>query len=685
MIKTLVGLRDWVDARLPIMRAWDTHMGKYYAPKNFNFWYFFGVLSLLVLVNQLLTGIWLTMSYTPSAEEAFRSVEYIMRDVEFGWIIRYMHSTGASAFFVVVYLHMFRALLYGSYKKPRELIWVFGMFIFLVLMAEAFVGYVLPWGQMSYWGAQVIISLFGAIPVVGENIVQWVRGDFLISGITLNRFFALHVVALPIVLLGLVVLHLLALHEVGSNNPDGVEIKKNKDENGIPLDGVPFHPYYTVHDLVGIAVFLFVFCAVIFFAPEMGGYFIEYANFEIANGLKTPDHIAPVWYFTPFYSVLRAVPDKLWGFIAFGASVAILFLLPWLDRSPVKSFRYKGPISRVAIVIFAASFLILGVLGVKAPTEARTLLARICSVLYFAFFLLMPFWTRWEATKPEPSRVTEGGMGFWKSIGVAVIIGLLTVLPLKAVGAESSHACGTIDCDHIETDVTDQASLQSGAQTYMNYCMGCHSLQYGRYQRVANDLNIPEDLFEQYLKFDESVKIGALMTNSMAIEDGKKWFGAAPPDLTLVARSRSPEWLYTYLRNFYSDPSRPYNVNNKVFKDVGMPHVLAELQGMPHCAPGPVHAENGGIKRDPLTGENVLYGEDGKALNPCGSFTYEPEGALSPEEYDKVVYDLVNFLEYMGEPAQADRKRIGVYVLLFIVLFGVFAYLLNREYWKDVH
>lgn len=685
MIKLLVGLRDWTDARLPIMRAWNTHMGKYYAPKNFNFWYFFGVLSLVVLVNQLLTGVWLTMSFTPSSEEAFRSVEYIMRDVEFGWIIRYMHSTGASAFFVVVYLHMFRALLYGSYQKPRELIWIFGTLIFLVLMAEAFVGYVLPWGQMSYWGAQVIISLFGAIPVVGEDIVQWIRGDFLISGITLNRFFALHVIALPIVLLGLVVLHLLALHEVGSNNPDGVEIKKNKDENGVPLDGIAFHPYYTVHDLTAIGVFLFVFCAIIFFGPEMGGYFLEYANFEIANGLKTPEHIAPVWYFTPFYSVLRAVPDKLLGFIAFGASVAIIFLLPWLDRSPVKSIRYKGRISKIAILVFVASFLILGVLGVKAPTEARTLLARICSVLYFGFFLFMPIWTRFETTKPVPERVTDGGMGFWKSMLVLLVVALLTILPLRAAGAESAFDCGTVACDQIDLDITDKASLQGGAQTYMNYCMGCHSLQYGRYQRAADDLGIPADLFEEHLKFDRSAKIGALMTNSMAAEDAKKWFGAAPPDLTLVARARSPEWLYTYLRTFHKDESRPWGVNNKVFKDVGMPHVLAELQGMPECAPGPVHAENGGILRDQLTGEDILYGDDGEALNPCGSFTYSPEGALSPDEYDKVIYDLVNFLEYMGEPVQAKRKQIGVYVLAFIVLFFIFAYLLNREYWKDVH
>jgi ubiquinol-cytochrome c reductase cytochrome b subunit len=685
MSKMLVGLRDWVDARLPIMRAWDTHMGKYYAPKNFNFWYFFGVLSLVVLVNQLLTGVWLTMSFTPSSEEAFSSVEYIMRDVEFGWIIRYMHSTGASAFFVVVYLHMFRGLLYGSYQKPRELIWVFGMFIFLALMAEAFVGYVLPWGQMSYWGAQVIISLFGAIPVVGEDIVQWVRGDYLISGVTLNRFFALHVVALPIILIALVVLHLLALHEVGSNNPDGVEIKKNKDANGVPLDGVAFHPYYTVHDLTAIAVFMFVFCGIIFFMPEMGGYFLEHANFEIADGLKTPEHIAPVWYFTPFYSVLRAVPDKLLGFIAFGASVAILFMLPWLDRSKVKSIRYKGNFSKAAILIFVASFLILGVLGVKAPTEARTLLARICSVLYFAFFLLMPFWTKWEATKPVPTRTTDGGMGFWKSMGVLLVVILLTVLPLKAAGAESAFDCGTMACDEIETDVTDMPSLQSGAAIYMNFCMGCHSLEYARYQRTAEDLGIPLELFEENLIFDTDARIGSLMKNSMAPADAKKWFGAAPPNLTLVARARSPEWLYTYLRTFYADPSRPYGVNNKVFKDVGMPHVMAELQGMPECAPGPVHAHNGGVLRDPLTGEDVLYGDDGKALNPCGSFTYQSEGALSPAEYDKVVYDLVNFLEYIGEPSATKSKRIGVYALLLISLFFIFAFLLNREYWKDVH
>lgn len=397
---------EWVDARFPATKMWEDHLSKYYAPKNFNFYYFFGSLALLVLVNQILTGIWLTMSYEPSAEGAFASVEYIMRDVEYGWILRYLHSTGASAFFVVVYLHMFRGLLYGSYQKPRELVWIFGMLIYLALMAEAFMGYLLPWGQMSYWGAQVIISLFGAIPVIGADLTQWIRGDYLISGITLNRFFALHVIAVPIVLLALVVLHILALHEVGSNNPDGVDIKKHKDENGVPLDGIPFHPYYTVKDIVGVVVFLFVFCFVVFFMPEFGGYFLERPNFEQANGLKTPAHIAPVWYFTPFYAILRAVPDKLMGVIAMGASIALLFVLPWLDRSPVRSMRYKGWMSKLWLWIFCISFVILGVMGVLPPTPEFTLLSRVCTILYFAYFILMPFYTRMEKTKPVPERVT---------------------------------------------------------------------------------------------------------------------------------------------------------------------------------------------------------------------------------------------------------------------------------------
>ncbi|WP_180952552.1 cytochrome bc complex cytochrome b subunit [Psychrobacter sp. Sarcosine-02u-2] len=398
----------WVDARFPATETYEYHMSKYYAPKNFNFWYFFGVLSMVVLVNQLVTGIWLTMMYNPSAEGAFASVEYIMRDVKGGWLIRYMHSTGASAFFVVVYLHMFRALLYGSYQKPRELIWLIGMGIYLALMAEGFFGYLLPWGNMSFWGAQVILNLPAALPVIGDGLAEWVRGDYIISGITLNRFFALHVVAIPLVLVGLVFMHLVALHHVGSNNPDGIDIKKLKDKNGVPLDGIEFHPYYTVHDMVGIVVFFICFFAVVFFFPEGGGFFLEPPNFEAANSLKTPAHIAPVWYYTPFYAILRAVPNKLGGVIAMGGAIAFLFLIPWLDRSPVRSIRYKGILSKIALTVFAISFVVLGYLGATPATPTATILARIFTILYFLFFLLMPFYTAIEKCKQPPERVTGG-------------------------------------------------------------------------------------------------------------------------------------------------------------------------------------------------------------------------------------------------------------------------------------
>ena len=354
-------LMGWIDDRFPLTAMYNDHMAKYPAPKNLNFWYFFGSLAMLVLVNQIITGIWLTMNYNPSAEGAFASVEYIMRDVDYGWLLRYMHSTGASAFFIVVYLHMFRGMIYGSYQKPRELLWIFGMLIFLVLMAEAFMGYLLPWGQMSFWGAQVIISLFGAIPVIGDDLTLWIRGDYVISGATLNRFFALHVIALPLVLVMLVAMHILALHEVGSNNPDGIDIKKHKDENGWPLDAVAFHPYFTVKDMIGVAGFLFFFCAIIFFKPDMWGYFLEKPNFEVANGLKTPAHIAPVWYFTPFYAILRAVPDKLLGVIMMGLSIVVLFLLPWLDRCKVRSVRYRSTLHKLNIAQFVVCFIILGV------------------------------------------------------------------------------------------------------------------------------------------------------------------------------------------------------------------------------------------------------------------------------------------------------------------------------------
>jgi ubiquinol-cytochrome c reductase cytochrome b subunit len=420
------GLVDWVDERFPLVSTWKYHMSEYYAPKNFNFWYYFGSLAIIVLVLQIVTGIFLTMNYKPDALAAFGSVEYIMRDVSGGWFIRYMHSTGASMFFVVVYLHMMRALMYGSYRKPRELLWIFGCLIYLVLMAEAFMGYLLPWGQMSYWGAQVIVNLFATVPVIGPDLSVWIRGDFLVSDATLNRFFALHVIALPLVLVALVFLHLVALHEVGSNNPDGIEIKKNKDPvTGKPVDGIPFFPYYVVKDLIGIVVFFIVFFAILFFGPEMGGYFLEYNNFLPADPLQTPAHIAPVWYFTPFYAMLRAVPalfgSQFAGVAVMGAGVIILFFLPWLDKSPVKSIRYKGPIFRTALAIFVVSFLILGYLGVattdvwgKMPevlpviggVEVATIVSRILTLAYFAFFLAMPWYSRIDKCKPEPERVT---------------------------------------------------------------------------------------------------------------------------------------------------------------------------------------------------------------------------------------------------------------------------------------
>lgn len=403
MLSKLMG---WIDYRFPLTAMYNDHMAKYPAPKNLNFWYFFGSLAMLVLVNQIITGIWLTMNYNPSAEGAFASVEYIMRDVEYGWLLRYMHSTGASAFFIVVYMHMFRGMIYGSYQKPRELLWIFGMLIFLVLMAEAFMGYLLPWGQMSFWGAQVIISLFGAIPVIGDDLTLWIRGDYVISGATLNRFFALHVIALPLVLVMLVAMHILALHEVGSNNPDGIDIKKHKDENGWPLDAVAFHPYFTVKDMIGVAGFLFFFCAIIFFKPDMWGYFLEKPNFEVANGLKTPEHIAPVWYFTPFYAILRAVPDKLLGVIMMGLSIVVLFLLPWLDRCKVRSVRYRSMLHKLNIAQFVVCFIILGVLGVLPSTPMLTLVAQICSLGYFGFFVLLFFYSKNESTKPLPERVT---------------------------------------------------------------------------------------------------------------------------------------------------------------------------------------------------------------------------------------------------------------------------------------
>ena len=447
------GLLGWIDHRFPATVLWKRDVAEYYAPKNFNFWYIFGSLAMLVLVIQIVTGIFLVMHYKPDAEKAFASVEYIMRDVPWGWLVRYMHSTGASAFFIVVYLHMFRGLLYGSYRKPRELVWLFGCMIFMALMAEAFFGYLLPWGQMSYWGAQVIVNLFSAIPVIGEDLSIWIRGDYVVGDATLNRFFSFHVIAIPLVLLGLAAAHIIALHEVGSNNPDGIEIKAKKDANGVPLDGIPFHPYYSVHDAYGVAIFLFIFSAVIFFTPEMGGYFLEYNNFIPADPLKTPPHIAPVWYFTPFYSILRATTTefltygllpfllvllafilksarytvskligavvilgmcggfflldaKFWGVVAMGASTLIFFALPWIDQSPVKSIRYRPLWHKVFYGVFVVAFLVLGYFGVQAPSPTAERLSQLCTLIYFGFFLFMPWWTQVGSFKQPPERVT---------------------------------------------------------------------------------------------------------------------------------------------------------------------------------------------------------------------------------------------------------------------------------------
>lgn len=664
----MIDLRDWVDARLPIVAAWKKHMSEYYAPKNFNIWYFFGVLSLVVLVIQLLTGIWLTMNYTATAEEAFASVEYIMRDIDYGWMLRYLHSTGSSAFFFVVYIHMFRGLMYGSYQKPRELIWVFGMTIYLVLMAEGFFGYILPWGQMSYWGANVIVSLFGAIPVVGEDLLVWIRGDYLISGATLNRFFALHVVALPIVLLGLVVLHLLALHEVGSNNPDGIEIKRTKGPDGIPLDGVPFHPYYTIyHDLPGVVLFLTVFCAIVFFAPEMGGYFLEVANFQEANSLKTPEHVPPVWYYTPFYSMLRAVTwsgfgidAKFWGMLVMFSAIAILFTLPWLDKSSVKSMRYKGWYSRIALLVFVVSFIILGVLGTQAVSEAKTLLAQITTAIYFLYFILMPFYTRAEKVAEPPGRVTGRWISIPQFFGSILLLIVLVMLPLMLVAA-NAEAAGNLNLKHVETDFGDKNSLQRGFKYYMSYCISCHALGYARYERTADDLDIPHDLVLENLVFDDSL-IGDLMENAISEEDAQNWFGAAPPDLTLAGRVHTADWLYTYLKSFYNDPVRPLGANNKIFPNVGMPNVLHELQGNVSCY-------------DHGTGDPAQ----------CELQHIEGTGLMSEEEFDTAIADLVNFLYYIGEPIRDQRQNIGIWVLVFLGVLYILTALMGREFSKDYH
>lgn len=395
----------WLDQRFPLLSTWKEYFSEYYAPKNLNFLYFFGSLALVVLANQLLTGLWLTMFYTPSAEQAFASIEYIMRDVNYGWLLRYMHSTGASAFFIVIYMHMFRGLLYGSYQKPRELIWLLGMFLYLILVAEAFFGYLLPWGQMSYWAAEVITSLFGALPIIGKSLVVWLRGDYAVANPTLQRFFALHVIGIPMLMLLLVYLHIVALRKVGSNNPEGIEIQALLNEQGKPVDGIPFHPYYTIKDLLAVIVFSLIFFAVVFFMPEMGGYFLEHANFIAANPLVTPDHIAPAWYVAPFYAILRVIPHKLCGIFVMGLALLLLFLIPWLDKSGVRSMRYKGVVSRISLLLFVISVCSLAYFGTQPMTPTYLVLARIATFCYFSYFIFMPVYTRYEKTRPLPQRI----------------------------------------------------------------------------------------------------------------------------------------------------------------------------------------------------------------------------------------------------------------------------------------
>eukprot|EP00119_Amphimedon_queenslandica_P016965 XP_019857384.1 PREDICTED: uncharacterized protein LOC109585702 [Amphimedon queenslandica] len=525
MRSMLNGLLEWTDARFPVSKLWNEHLASYYAPKNFNFWYYFGSLALLVLVMQLATGIWLAMFYKPDAALAFGSVEYIMRDVEWGWLIRYMHSTGASAFFIIIYLHMFRALMYGSYKAPRELLWVIGMLIYLCLMAEAFFGYLLPWGQMSYWGAQVIISLFGALPFgIGEALALWIRGDYVVSDATLSRFYSLHIVGIPLLLLGLVAAHLIALHEVGSNNPEWAEIKKNKDAKGVPVDGLAFHPYYTVKDLWGAGVFLTLFLLVVFYAPEFGGWFLESANFVPANPLQTPEHILPVWYFTPYYAILRAIPDKLTGVIA-------------MD------------------------------LGLSAEQTAENLL--------FAS------------------------------------------------------------------------------------------------DRITEPMNI-----------------------SMSPEKAAKWFGVAPPDLSLIARSRGADWLYSYLVTFYADPdpSRPFGVNNVIFGDVGMPHALQSLQGLQEYIAGDTPSEATNvqpvgleIRADDIIVRKSATMPDGSHVEILDTLKVTQAGEMEPAIYRGAMRDLVNFLVYVGEPARLERNALGLWVVLFMLFFTLLLRTLYKEYWRDVH
>ena len=671
MTKRLVALRDWVDARFPLLQLWNDHLARYYAPKNFNFWYFFGSLALFILVIQIVTGIWLTMNYKPSAELAFASVEYIMRDVEWGWWIRYMHSTGASAFFIVIYLHMYRAMLYGSYKRPRELLWIIGMLIYFTLMAEAFFGYLLPWGQMSFWGAQVIISLFGALPVIGDDLALWIRGDFVVSDVTLNRFFSLHVIAFPLVLCGLVGAHLIALHEVGSNNPDGVEIKDNKGADGIPLDGVPFHPYYTVKDIVGVVVFLnHLLCGRVFSTRD-GRLFSRSEQFCPGRPAEDTGTHSAVVVFHPVLCHPAGHPEPVRRCRRHGRGGAVILssalagpesgqvhTLPGLELQ-----NCPGPVHGQ-----------LYCPGLAGPAACHHGIHLDCAAFHADLFPVFPVDAVLYRLRQGQTRTGQGDMtgtrvavSRWgrNSIPSPVIL-LLLLLP-----ASPCWPAGEGDYTlRADVDLSDRKSLQRGARTFVNYCLSCHSASFMRYNRLGRDLHISEDVLKENFMFGTD-KTGDTMTVTLNRREAEKYFGVAPPDLSVTARSRGADWLYTYLMTFYRDPSRPNGVNNLAFEDTAMPHVLWQLQGWQE----PVYKE-------------VVH-KDNRVTRVIDRLEvmYEPVDKPEPyqdETYEETVMDLVNFMVYLGEPIKLKRKKIGAWTITYLLVLLVLVYLLKREYWRDV-
>lgn len=587
----LKSLQAWIDERFPLTQTFTKHLSGYYVPANLNFWYIFGSLALFILCSQFITGIWLLMFYTPSTRLAFDSIQIIMRDVHYGWLIRYLHTTGASAFLLILYLHMFRSLIYGSYKKPREILWVIGMVLFVLILAEAFFGYLLPWGQMSFWGAQVITSALEAIPLIGKSLALLVRGDFSVSDVTLHRFFALHIIIFPLLILGFIFFHLSALHYVGSNNPSGSELNIKK---------IPLHPYYTIKDIFGLACFLIIFFSIVFFFPEMKGYFLESANAQPANPLLTPAHIAPMWYMAPFYSILRAIPDKTAGVLTMSASIALLFFLPWFDRSTIKSMRHRSKLSQIFLGLFVISFLGLGFLGTLELTPFRQHVAQGLTVVYFLFFLMI-FFVK-EKNPPQPP-FTKGGEEGELSKKGTVSLFCITILIVSLIFIFMQPAFAKID-----SLSADDPSVIHGAELFQNNCSACHSLKY-----VRPTKNIP----------------------AFPAKNTPAFFGVIPPDLSLEVQTRGKDWVSGYLNGFYPDPSRPSGVNNTVYPDTAMPDMLAGLKNQ-----------------------------------------------MSPEAFNVVIQDMVNFLSYASDPHQAERLSLGYWVVGFLIILAILLYRLYRSYWK---